>query len=114
MDELNEYRAKYIESQKKHAKATDQIKELQSMLEQQTSANQELKSEIGSLKRGGGAGIGSFKNKVGAGMAPPAKRGGLASRNGMSTRGQIAMSTSSSGTLGMNSTSSTANKKTFK
>jgi len=33
LDELNEYRAKYIESQKKHAKAMDQIKELQNMLE---------------------------------------------------------------------------------
>ena len=39
MDELNEYRAKFIDSQKKHAKAADQVKELQAMLEQQAQAN---------------------------------------------------------------------------
>ena len=75
------------------------------MLEQQAQANQELKSELNSYKRGAGTtGVGSFKNKVGAGIATTAKRGGLASRNGMSTRTQTGMSSASSSAMGLNST----------
>ena len=49
--EVNEYRGKYLESQKKHMKALDQVKELQALLERQQEANKTLKAELATLKK---------------------------------------------------------------